>query len=263
MSEKVTGELSIRGNGKILILLAAIAMMVMFIEIMLVPALPIIAQEYPRDSDWVSWVLSVYLLVGAVATPIAGKLGDIYGKKRMMVVTMAVYTAGLVGCGFSWSLPSLLIFRGIQGIGMGMFPLAFGIVRDTFPKRAVPVAVGIISAMFSIGVSVGLVGGGFMISRLSWRDCFYLIAPLFALFTVLTYRLIEESPIRHEGKVDMPGAVLLGGGVFGFLFGLTQGEAWNWDSRISFIFLFSLAAIFLFILREKNPVPPHFSRAHG
>lgn len=259
MDGKARSELSIRGNGRILILLAAMAMMVMFIEIMLVPALPIIAQEYPQDSDWVSWVLSVYLLVGAVATPIAGKLGDLYGKKKMMVVTMAVYTAGLVGCGFSWSMPSLIFFRGIQGIGMGMFPLAFGIVRDTFPKRAVPVAVGIISAMFSIGVSVGLVGGGFMVSRLSWRDCFYLIAPLFVFFTVMTYRLIEESPIRYEGKVDLPGAAMLGGGVFTFLFGLTQGEAWHWDSRVITVFLISGAVILLFIIWERRTPSPIIS----
>ncbi len=103
-------------------MLSLIAMMVMFIEIMLVPALPIIAQDYSVGADWISWVLSVYLLVGAIATPLAGKLGDLYGKKRVMLITMVMNTIGLLGCGFSWSFSDLLSFRAIQGMGVTYSP---------------------------------------------------------------------------------------------------------------------------------------------
>ena len=96
--------------------------------------------EFPEDSQWVSWVLSAYLLTGAVATPLLGRLGDIHGKKRVMILSMIGYTIGLVGCAFSTSMSMLIAFRAVQGIGMGMFPLAFGIIRDTFPKRLIPAA---------------------------------------------------------------------------------------------------------------------------
>lgn len=130
--------LSLDGNGMILIILASMAMMVMFIEIMLVPALGIIAQEFEDSSNWISWVLAVYLLVGAVATPIIGRLGDIYGKKKILIFSMSIYIVALIGCSVSWDLTSLIAFRAVQGIGMGMFPLAFGIVRDTSPPNRSP-----------------------------------------------------------------------------------------------------------------------------
>jgi EmrB/QacA subfamily drug resistance transporter len=256
MDETIKGELTLRGNGTILLLLAFIAMMVMFIEIMLVPALPIIAQDYHHDASWVSWVLSVYLLVGAVATPLFGRLGDMHGKKRVMILTMSVYVIGLFGCGFSWDMASLIMFRAVQGVGLAMFPLAFGIVRDTFPSRAVPVALGLISAMFSVGVSVGLLGGGWIISELSWRDAFYLITPLFAVLTFVTWKLIDESPLRKQCSLDVWGAALLGGGVLALLFGLTQGEAWGWDSRIWIMLVGALALLIFFYLRERTTRDP-------
>jgi len=255
-SRRKRGGLDFGGNGSILILLAFIAMMVMFIEIMLVPALPIIAQEYPAEADWVSWVLSIYLLVGAVATPLFGRLGDMYGKKRMMMLTMAIYTVGLLGCGFSWSMFSLLAFRAIQGVGLAMFPLAFGIVRDTFPPKAVPVAIGLISAMFSIGVSVGLLGGGWVVARLSWRDAFYIVTPLFALLTLASGFMIRESSIRKECSLDIAGAALLGGGVLALLFALTQGDAWNWDWRAIGMIAGALVLLIVFVFLERRVRSP-------
>src|SRR5512137_866335 len=186
MSEPVKHEkLSLKGNGIILAILAAMAMMVMFIEIMLVPALPHIAMEFPEDSEWVSWVLSAYLLSGAVATLLLGRFGDIYGKKRVMIFALSVYCVGLIGCAVSWSMGSLIVFRAVQGVGMGVFVLAFGIIRDTFPGRLIPVAIGLVSAMFSVGVSIGLLAGGYIVSRLSWRDAFYIVIPLMITLTIL------------------------------------------------------------------------------
>jgi len=146
MSDVCDGEpidkLTLKGNGIILLNMAMMAMMVMFVEIMLVPALPLIAQEFPQDASWIAWVLAAYMLVGAVATPLIGRLGDMYGRKRILLVSMSFYMLGLVGCAFAWSIPSLIAFRAVQGLGMGMFSLAFGIVRDTFPTKVIPMALG-------------------------------------------------------------------------------------------------------------------------
>jgi EmrB/QacA subfamily drug resistance transporter len=250
-------KLSLKGNGIILVDLAAIAMMVMFIEIMLVPALPIIAKEFPNEAEWVSWVLAAYLLVGAVATPILGKLGDIYGKKKILIIAMVVYNFGLLGCALSWSITSLIMFRALQGVGMGMFPLAFGIVRDTFPRKMIPMAIGIISAMFSVGVSIGLVGGGYIISVASWRDCFYIVIPVLAIMTVVAYITIKGHDTRRPGIIDMAGAALLGSSIFCLLLALTQGEKWHWDSLpIVGLLIMFLVLLILFIFREKKAKDP-------
>ncbi len=256
-SKDARNGLSLDGNGMILIILASMAMMVMFIEIMLVPALGIIAQEFEDSSNWISWVLAVYLLVGAVATPIIGRLGDIYGKKRILIISMSIYIMALIGCSISWNLSSLIAFRAVQGIGMGMFPLAFGIVRDTFPTRQIPMAMGIISAMFSVGVSIGLLGGGYIVSALSWRDSFYIVAPLFAILAFASYRLIEDAHQERGGSIDLLGAFFLGLAIFSFLLALTEGESWGWYSGMTLGLLgVSLLSMLDFIVWERQSKDP-------
>lgn len=248
----------IRGKGIILVNMALMAMMVMFVEIMLVPALPIIAQEYPADASWISWVLAAYMLFGAVATPLLGRLGDMYGKKRVMLIALGFYLLGLTGCGFAWSIPSLIAFRAVQGIGMGMFALAFGIVRDTFPGRLIPVALGVISAMFSVGVSIGLLGGGYIVETFSWRDCYYIVTPLMAGMVLVAWKTIEDDSKKCEGRLDLPGATLLGLGVLMLLLSLTQGNDWGFlDPRtLSFIAasLLAFSAFILWEIRTSEPI---------
>jgi len=250
-------KLSLKGNGIILAILAGIAMMVMFIEIMLVPALPHIAAEYPQDAAWVSWVLSAYLLSGAISTLLLGRLGDIYGKKRVLLIALAGYIIGILGSAFSWSMGSLIAFRAIQGIGMGMFVLSFGIIRDTFPKRLIPVAIGLISAMFSVGVSIGLLAGGYIVSVLSWRDSFYIVAPLMVVMAILVWLFVKDNNLRTPSTIDFVGAGLISGGVLFFLLALTQGESWGWLSLgIIAMFAASLVLISVFIWFERRTKAP-------
>jgi len=250
-------KLTLKGPGVILIILAFIAMMVMFIEIMLVPALPTIAMEFPDESQWVSWVLSAYLLAGAVATPLLGRLGDIYGKKKVMMLSMVGYTIGLMGCAFSTSMIMLIAFRAVQGIGMGMFPLAFGIIRDNFPKRLIPMAIGVVSAMFSVGVSIGLLAGGLIVEYFDWRTAFDIVWPLMSLLIVVVYLVIKTTDTTIKCKIDVVGAALLGLGIFCLLLGLTQGDEWGWTS-IGVIGLFALSASLLigFVLWERRTTDP-------
>jgi len=251
------GGFDIRGKGLILVDMALMAMMVMFVEIMLVPALPIIAQEFPNDASWISWVLAAYMLVGAVATPLLGRLGDMYGKKRIMLVALGFYLLGLAGCGFAWSIPSLIAFRAVQGIGMGMFALAFGIVRDTFPARLIPIALGVISAMFSVGVSIGLLGGGYIVETFSWRDCYYIVTPLMAGMVLVAWKTIEDDSRKCEGGLDLAGAGLLGLGVLFLLLALTQGDEWGFlDIKTLALVAASLVSFVGFIWWERRTSEP-------
>jgi MFS family permease len=244
------------------------AMIVMFVEIMIVPALPTMARDFPDQISWLPWVLSIYMLVGAVATPLAGKLGDIYGKKRILIIVMSIYLVALLGSGFSIDISKalfgepdifvLLFFRGLQGVGMGMFTLAFGIVRDTFPREKIPVAMGMISAMFSVGVSIGLVVGGYITSVARWTDAFHVVLPFFFVLTVAAAYLIHDTRIVHGGKLDIPGAFTLGVGIMALLLALTQGEKWGWTdgATLALFATFAIAiAVFVIIeLRIKDPI---------
>jgi len=254
-------------NVAILLVLASMAMIVMFVEIMIVPALPTMAQDFPAQVDWLPWVLSIYMLVGAVATPLVGKLGDIHGKKRVLIVVMSLYVVALLGSGFSLEISDallgernifvLLFFRALQGVGMGMFTLAFGIVRDTFPKDRIPVAIGLISAMFSVGVSIGLVGGGYITSVARWTDAFHVIVPFFVVLTVAAAYLIHDPRYVKKGNLDVPGAVTLGIGVIALLLALTEGDNWGWGSgSVLSLFATSLIALIIFVLIERRTKDP-------
>ncbi len=263
-----TSEVKKSANTAILLVLASMAMIVMFTEIFLVPALPTIAQDFPTQTEWLAWVLSIYLLVGAVATPLVGKLGDIYGKKKMLTVVMSIYLVALLGSGFSIDISNalfgeanifvLLFFRGMQGIGMGMFTLAFGIVRDTFPREKIPVAIGMISAMFSVGVAIGLVVGGYITSVARWTDAFHVVLPFFFVLTVAAVYLVPDTRIVHGGKLDIPGALTLGVGIMALLLALTQGEEWGWgDAATLALFATFALAIVIFVvieLRTRDPI---------
>lgn len=265
---EISAKVNRSPDTAILFVLASMALITMFVEIMIVPALPTMAQDFPTQTSWLPWVLSIYMLVGAVATPLAGKLGDIYGKKRMLIYVMSVYLVALLGSGFSIDISNalfgradisvLLFFRALQGVGMGMFTLSFGIVRDTFPREKIPVAIGMISAMFSVGVAVGLVIGGYITSVARWSDAFHAVLPFFFALTVAAAYLIRDTRIVHGGKLDLPGAFTLGVGVTALLLALTQGESWGWgDPATLALFATFAVAIAVFVaieLRSGDPI---------
>lgn len=238
-----------------LILMAFTAMMVMFIDIMLVPALQYITMDFPDYAEWISWILSIYLLVGAVMNPIVGKLADLYGKRKLLLITITIYTIGLIGCAlmyndFLW----LIVFRALQGVGLTMFPLFFGIIRDTFPKDMVSISIGIVSAMFSIGVSIGLLGGGWIVSQFEWEYCYYLMAPLFVILAAIFYFKIRDAGIFEEGrKVDMIGAAFLSSCILSLLVALTlYTDNWMGNPVVPLCLSIFLVSLVLFIVRERR-----------
>src|SRR5438132_607595 len=119
-----------------------------------------------------TWVLTAFLLVSAVATPVLGKLGDQYGKERLLVVSLALFFVGCVGAAASWNIWTLIAFRAVQGLGGAVFPLSFAIIRDEFPREQIGVAIGLISAVFGVGGGFGIVLAGLIVDYLSWRWLF-------------------------------------------------------------------------------------------
>src|SRR3954463_15813146 len=141
------------------------------------PALPELEKEFNADASSIAWVLTGYLLAASVATPIIGKLGDLYGRARVLTLVLLVFALGSTICALAGSLPLLVAGRVVQGVGGGIFPLAFGIIRDTFPQDRVATAIGGISATFGIGGGVGLVIAGVIVDALGPSWLFWLRPP--------------------------------------------------------------------------------------
>jgi EmrB/QacA subfamily drug resistance transporter len=213
-------------------------------QTMVIPALPTLQRDLHTTTTWVTWVLTVFLLVASVATPVLGKLGDQYGKERLLVISLALFFIGSVGAAAAWNIWALIGCRAIQGAGAAVFPLSYGIIRDEFPREKVGVAIGLVSAVFGIGGGFGIVLSGVIVDHMSWRWLFIVGAVGIGVALVLVHRFIPESPIKTPSRVDYVGASLLSGGLIAMLVALTEGETWGWTSgRI--LGLAVAAAVFL------------------
>jgi MFS family permease len=186
---------------KILAILSGIATMVLYAETMLVPAIPRLINDFGINYSISSWILSSYLISGAISVPIAGKLSDIYGKKRILQIVMIIYTIGVIGGAISTDIYSLLISRTVQGIGMSVFPIVFAIVQDQFPRNKVSIAQGTLASMFAFGGVLGLLVGGNIIEHFGWRTTFYSVIPIAVLLIMIILRYVQvKEPTQQEKK---------------------------------------------------------------
>jgi MFS family permease len=170
----------------------------MYGETMLLPAIPDIIKDFEISYNMSSWILSAYLIAGAIATPIAGKLSDIYGRKKMVTIILMIYIFGITLGGLSSNIILLVTARVIQGIGISMFPIAFGIIRDQSPKERLAIAVGIFTSMSAAGSVVGLVLGAGIIENFGWRATFFSIVPIAIGLWFGIMRSIHDSPRTPE-----------------------------------------------------------------
>lgn len=194
-----------RTAWKLLIILSSIATMVMYAETMLIPAIPDLINDFNVSYGTSSWILTTYLISGAVATPIVGKLSDVYGKKKVLLAVMLIYAVGVSFAGFASNIYTLLLVRAIQGIGMGMFPIAFGLIRDQFPREKISIGQGIISSMFAAGAAVGLSAGAVIVQNFGWQATFFTIIPIAILLLITIWRFVH---VRETLESD-PSAIKL------------------------------------------------------
>ncbi len=237
--------------------LALGAMTVALLQFMVVPSLPTIQRDLRTTQATVAWVVTAFLLSSAVATPIIGKLGDIFGKRRMFIGVFVVLAAGTGLGGLASSLPVLIAARTIQGIGGAVFPLAFGIIRDQFPSRRLASAIGFLSAIMGIGGGLGLVLAGPLEGlSIHWLFWFPMILSVATVLAALTF--VPESPVRAPGRVNLGAALLLSGWLVSLLLGVSEGPRLGWSSA-GVLALFAAAALLLplwvwFELRSREPL---------
>lgn len=271
-----------------LAVLGSALLIAMYGETMLLPAIPDIIEEFDISYNTSSWILSAYLIAGAVATPLGGKLSDIYGRKKMVMIILIIYVIGITLGGISSNITFLIVARVIQGIGISMFPIAFGIIRDQFPIGKLAIGVGVFSSMFAAGSVVGLALGANIIENFGWRTTFFSVVFVAIALWFIIRRYIDDrqesvnmidspeqlhTPTSVEKKnnvpneettndktkknIDMKGTITLAVTVISLLMVLSYSQSNNIGNYQIAIFLcLGIVSLVLFVIVEKKSKSP-------
>jgi EmrB/QacA subfamily drug resistance transporter len=228
------------------------------LQSLVVPALPQIQSSLHTSESAVGWVLTAYLLSASVATPIIGRLGDIYGKERLLMIVLLLLALGTLISAIASSLWLMLLGRIIQGAGGGIFPLAFSIIRDEFPKERVPGAIGLVSSLLGIGGGAGVVFAGIVTENLSYHWLFWFPLAIIVFTAYLTWRYIPESPVKTPAEINYRAAGLMTVGISGVLLAITETSTWGWLSAKTLgLIAFGIVLIAAWVreeLRSREPL---------
>ena len=231
MTKMEEHEMNRKYTSFVMALFAMIIVVVMYIEGMLIPSLPSIAEGFHITVDQVSLVLSAYLLAGVALSPIVGKLADLYGKKKMMSIVMLIYALAVSVTGFSPDFTFMVLSRAVQGIGLTILPLGMAIIKEEFPRNMVPKAQALISGMFGVGFAVSLPLGSLISNYYGWRMTYHTAIPLVVILAILTIWKVRESRYRRpDVKVDYIGAVALAIPLALIVLAMSEGSSWGWHS---------------------------------
>jgi MFS family permease len=259
-----------------LAILSSTLLTVFFSETMLLPAIPEIIQDFNIPYGTAAWIFSAYLIVAAVMTPVAGRLSDLYGKKKVLLTLLSIYIAGLTAGGFADNISFLLATRLIQGVGLAAVPAAFSLLRDTFPPAKLAIAIGVFGSAYSAGSVVGLLAGASIIQNFGWHATFLAIVPFSALVTLMIAKFVKEnrepnqsvtakatestsSRKRASLSVDIKGVLALSATISSFLVALTLiqiGISSESLPQIAGAFAASAVSLAVFVVIERRIVPP-------
>jgi MFS family permease len=238
--------------------MVGVALLLNYVETMIIPGIPTIESDFGTTASVVAWVTSAFLIVGSAVSPLFGKLGDSYGKKRMFLLALAFYTAGVGIGGFSTSIYFLIFARAVQGIGFAIVPLALAIIAETFPKERIATAQGIVSATFAIGAAAGLVIGAYVVQDLGWQWAFHSAFVLSIILFVVVAMFLPGGARGTRAKVDYYTTVMLMAGVSLVLLYLTEGPYEGWYSTYNVAALAAGIALtvgfFVSESRRANPL---------
>ncbi len=271
---------------KTLAILSSIATLVMYTETMLVPSLPNIISEFNLPYSISPWILTTYLIVGAVMTPVTSSLAEMYGKRKILLVVMGVYAVGVAVGGLTTDLYSFIIARGLQGVGISMFPIAFSVIREQFPKSRLAIGQGVITSMFASGSIMGLLIGATIAEYSGWRTTFLSILPVAILLPIVVWKFARigethsdwmttatattlPSPQQHKGStdkkksLDLLGVATLAATITLFLLSLTfiETRTTGSNSTLSIAQLATLSAgcigaFVAFLIAERRAIHP-------
>ncbi len=239
-------------------MLASCGLVASFMQTLVIPLIPSFPGILGTDATNASWVITVTLLAAAVITPVSGRLGDLYGKRRILLASVVVLIAGSVVAALAGSLLPMVIGRGLQGCAMGVIPLGISIMRDILPADRVGTAIAVMSATLGVGGAIGLPVSAVIAESSSWRVLFWLSAALGTVCLTLLWTVVPDSPVRAPGGIDVPGVVGLAAGLVCLLLAITKGGTWGWASPVTLGLFASAVVIFVswgaYQLRARYPL---------
>jgi MFS family permease len=256
----------IASGWRTLAILSGLGLITIFGETMVQPALPNFVKDFRISYETSSWILSTFLIAGAVMTPIGGKLSDIYGKKRILLIVMSVYCVGVLAAGFATSIAWMLAARVAMGVGFAAFPIAFGIIRESLPPSKLGIGQTVFGSTFSLGAVIGLVLGAGIIQTFGWHFAFFAVFPFALLLTLIVRQFIRGSapvlypPAALEGvgpnfdptktPLDLKGIFFLTVTVVSFLTGisLVQNVGGGSGVEVQIVGLLAVSAVALVLL---------------
>ncbi|APY91278.1 MFS transporter [Streptomyces alfalfae] len=199
-------------------------------QTVVVPLLPDLPRLTASSPDAVSWLVTATLLAGAVLTPVLGRAGDMYGKRRVLLLALGLMTAGSVLCALTSDIRLLIAARALQGAAACVVPLSISILRDELPPERTGSAVALMSSTVGIGAALGLPLAALIVQYADWHAMFWATAALGALGLGLAWWTVRESPVRSPGRFDVLGALGLAAGLVCLLLAVSQGGRWGWGS---------------------------------
>lgn len=228
------------------------------LQSLLVPVLPLMQRDLRTDAPGITWALTLYLIVAAVATPLAGRAGDLLGKRRVLLAALAAVGLGSLVAAVAPNLPVLLTGRALQGLGGAMIPLAFGLVRDVLPAERVAGGVGALAAIIAVGSGLGTVLAGPLSGAIGWRGLFVLPLAGVVVGGWLVLRAVPDGAAAARGRLNAVAGVLLSAWLLALLLPLSSGESWGWGSARTVGLLVAagvLAAAWVVVeLRAREPL---------
>ncbi|MET7729798.1 MFS transporter [Streptomyces sp. NPDC005402] len=248
------GSLRTRLTVPVLAMCGTLMAVMQTVVVPLLPDLPRLTHSSPGA---VSWMVTATLLAGAVLTPVLGRAGDMYGKRKVLTASLVLMTAGSVMCALSSDITVLIAARALQGAAASVVPLSISILRDELPPERRGSAVAMMSSTVGIGAALGLPLAAMVVQYADWHTMFWMTSALGALGVTAVSWAVRESQVRQPGRFDVPGALGLAVGLVSLLLGVSQGGQWGWGSpRVLGLFLVSVAVLALWWWRQLRTEQP-------
>jgi MFS family permease len=226
--DEVTTAPAATRTGSVVAVLAFAGIVVSLMQTLVIPIIPKLPEYLDAEAADTAWVITATLLAAAVATPMVGRLGDMFGKRRLLLISVMLMVVGSVLGALSTSVVPMIVARTLQGLAAGVIPLGISVMRDVLPKEKLAGAVAMMSASLGIGGAFGLPIAALIAEYADWHALFWIAAALGVLAGIAVFVIVPESEVRSGGGFDFVGAVTMAAGLVSMLLAVSKGASWGW-----------------------------------